>query len=99
LIGAWIESLGWNRDWRYNSNFKGRKIVEEYERIWMSEFPVYFESDVHAILGGWHSPGADDDWHALIDEKLMVLTVRDSEPWVEAWRMPLNEYRVIQRIT
>jgi hypothetical protein len=98
-VGEWIRSHGWERTDRYNDNFKDAAIAREYERVWMREFPLYSESDVHAVLGGWHWPCADDDWHDLIDEQLMVLTVRDSEPWVEAWRTPTGQFRVIQRIT
>ena len=60
--------------------------------------PLYQDGDVYAVLDGWHWPGPDHDWHDLIDEHLMILTVRDSEPWVEAWRMRTGEFRVIQRI-
>jgi hypothetical protein len=42
---------------------------------------------------------ADDDWHDLLDERLMVFTIRDSEPWVEAWRTRAGQFSVIQRIT
>ena len=98
-VGEWIRAHGWERTDRYNDNFKDAAIVREYERLWMQEYPLYSESDVHAVLGGWHWPGADDDWHNLIDEQLMVLTVRDSEPWVEAWRTRAGQFRVIQRIT
>lgn len=98
-VGEWIRSHGWERSERYNNNFKDAAIVEEYQRIWMSEFPIYLESDIYAVLGGWHFPMADDDWHELIDEQLMVLTIRDSEPWVEAWSTKTGEFRVIQRTT
>lgn len=98
-VGQWIRSHGWERTDRYNDNFKDAPIVREYERVWMQEFPLYFDSDIHAVLGGWHWPCADDDWHDLLDEQLMVLTVRDSEPWVEAWRTRTGQFRVIQRIT
>ena len=60
---------------------------------------MFFESDVFAMLGGWHFPGQDDDWEELMDEHLMVLTFRDSEPWVEAWRLRTGEFKVLQRIT
>lgn len=98
-VGEWIRSHGWQRKWRYNDNFKGREVVREYERVWQREFPIYFESDIHAVLGGWHFPMADDDWHDLLDEQLMVFTIRDSEPWVEAWYTRTGQFRVIQRIT
>jgi hypothetical protein len=98
-VGEWIRSNGWERTDRYNDNFKDAAIVREYERIWMREFPLYSDSDVYAVLGGWHWPGADDDWHDLIDDELMVLTIRDSEPWIEAWRTKTDRFKVIQRIT
>ena len=98
-VGAWIASHGWNRSERYNDNFKDSAIVERYERIWTREFPIYFESDIYAVLGGWHFPCADDDWNGLIDEQLMVFTIRDSEPWVEAWRTKTGQFKIIQRIT
>jgi hypothetical protein len=98
-VGGWIASHGWNRSVRYNDNFKGYAIVEAYERIWAREFPICYESDIYAVLGGWHFPCADDDWHDLIDEQLMVFTIRNSEPWVEAWRTRTGQFKVIQRIT
>ena len=99
IVGEWLRLHDWPRDERYNDNFKDAAIVQEYERVWMREFPLYSESDVYAVLGGWHWPCADGDWHDLVDEQLMVLTVRDSEPWVEAWRTRMGQFRVIQRIT
>lgn len=100
-VGEWLAANGWQREWRYNNNFKDRELVNAYEKVWRSEFPPLFtnswDSEIYAILAGWHCPGQDDDWHDLIDEQLMVLTVRDSEPWVEAWHMRNGEFRVIQR--
>lgn len=98
-VGEWIRSHGWKRTDRYNDNFKDAAIVREYERVWQREFPIYLQSDIYAVLGGWHWPCADDDWHDLIDEQLMVLTIRDSEPWVEAWRTGTGQFKVIQRVT
>jgi hypothetical protein len=98
-VGEWIEANGWQRDWRYNSNFSGHNIVREYDRVWKSEFPIFFQSDIYAVLGGWHFPMADDDWHGLVDENLLAFTLRNSEPWVETWRLRSGSFKVIQRIT
>ena len=84
---------------RYNRNFKDDFIVEQYDEVMAREFPLYFELDIYAILGGWHFPFADDDWHDLIDEQLMVFTNCGSEPWVETWRTRTGQFKVIQRIT
>ena len=99
VLEAWIRSNGWERHFRYNNNFAGRDIVRAYSDVYRREYPLYFESDIYAILGGWHWPGPDNDWHDLIDEQLMVLTLRNYEPWVEVWRTRTNQFRVIQRIT
>ncbi|MBI3844712.1 MAG: hypothetical protein HY292_08755 [Planctomycetes bacterium] len=98
-VGDWLADNDWSRDERYNDNFRDRAIVNVYEREWFNEYPPYRQDDTYAVLGGWHWPGADDDWHRMIDEQLLVFTVHDSEPWVEGWRMQTSEFRVIQRIT
>jgi hypothetical protein len=98
-IDDWLLANNWQRNVRYNGNFKDKEMTKAYRKIWTSEYPLYFESDIYAVLGGWHFPGQDGDWHDLLDEQLMVLTIRDSEPWVEAWRTRNGEFKVIQRIT
>jgi hypothetical protein len=99
VVEAWIRACGWERSERYNNNFKDKAVVDAYDDIHRQEYPLYFDSDIYAMLGGWHWPGQDDDWHDLIDEQLMALTFRDSEPWVEAWRTRTGKFKVIQRIT
>jgi hypothetical protein len=99
VVGEWLKANGWERNCRYNGNFKDKGTANAYLDVWQAEYPLYFESDIYAVLGGWHWPGQDDDWYDLIDEQLMILTFRDSEPWVEAWRLRNGGYKVIQRIT
>jgi len=98
-VGEWLRSHGLERMERYSGNFDDAGIGDEYERAWQQEYPIYLDDEIYAMLGGWHFPMADDDWHDLIDEQLMIFTLRDSEPWVEAWRTRAGEFRVIQRIT
>ena len=98
-VGEWLAANDWPRDERYNANFRDRAIVNTYKRQWTKEYPLYRQDGTYAVLGGWHWPCADDDWHRMIDEQLMVLTVKDSEPWVEAWRLRSGLFKVIQRIT
>jgi hypothetical protein len=75
-------------------------VVCPYQEIWFSEHPIFKnDPDVYAFTGGWHLPGQDSDWHDLIPAKLLLTTVRDSEPWVEVFQMPDGDYEVIQRIT
>jgi hypothetical protein len=67
--------------------------------VWQREHPSYQRDETYAVLRGWHWPGSDDDWYDLIDQQLLVLTIQDAEPWVEAWRSRPGGLTVIQRIT
>ena len=98
-VSEWLQSVGWQRDWLYNSNFKDKVIANAYQKVFTSEYPIYFESDIYAMLGGLHLEFPDPDWQQLVDEHLMVMTLRDSDPWVEAWHTRSGQFRVIQRIT
>ena len=98
-VGSWLSSNGWDRDSGYNDNFKDRKPVEEYEKAFQAQCPLYAdEGDVHAVLGGWHLPWPEGNWDQLLNESLVLTTFADSEPWVEVWKTPQG-YRVIPRIT
>ncbi len=93
-VAQWEASPNGGRD-----SEEGAAAVERYEDLWMQEFPLYLSDDIYAALGGWHMAWPEGDWHDLLDEHLMVFTLRDCEPWVEAWRLRSGEFRVIQRIT
>ena len=97
-VERWLAENKWQRDWRYNPNFGGHALVEQYESIERQENPLFWK-DAYATLGGWHMGWPDDDWQDLLDAKLLVHTYMDSEPWVEAWQLASGEFRVIQRIT
>jgi hypothetical protein len=97
-VDKWLEANGWQRDWRYNNNFGDHTTVAQYEAIEQRENPLFWK-DAYAKLGGWHTGWPDDDWHDLLDAKLLVHTYMDSEPWVEAWQLPSGNFKVIQRIT
>ena len=98
-VGAWLLANDWPRDERYNDNFPDRVTGQAYETRWFGEYPLYQSGDAYAILGGWHFPNADDDWYDLMDEQLMVLTLRDSEPWIEAWHRCDGSFHVVRRVT
>ena len=83
-VGDWLKSNNWERDWGCNDNFADSGIVDEYERVWYQEFPVY-RDDVVAALGGWHMSWPDGDWFENVEKQLLIFTIRDSEPYVEAW--------------
>jgi hypothetical protein len=99
-IGEWLATNRWPRTERYNSNFPDSTLVKDYEKVWFSEHPIFKnDADVYAFTGGWHLPGQDSDWHDLVPAKLLLTTIRDSEPWVEVFQMPDGDYEVRQRIT
>lgn len=99
-VQAWLDANGWSRTDRYSNGFPDRTLVEAYERQWAQEHPILGQhGDLYAALGGWHLPGADDDWFDLLHERLLAVTVKDSEPWVEAWEASNGRRHVIQRIT
>jgi len=95
-VHQWLRSNKWQPDWGYNSNFQDAKPVEEYERLYQSECPMY-SGGSHAVLGGWHFPWPDGDWEQLLDCPLLVWTFEDSEPWVEVWG-GADGFQVKQRI-
>ena len=96
-VHTWLRELGWQPDWGYNSNFKDGAPVEDYERLYQSECPLY-SGGAFAVLGGWHFPWPDGDWEELLSRPLLVWTLADSEPWVEVWD-GADGMQVIQRIT
>lgn len=100
VVAQWLASPSWPRLEWYNDNFPDRDVVVPYERAWAESYPLYLrDACPDAVLGGWHWPCADHDWYQLIDEQLLVFTVADSEPWVEAWHLRSGQDRVIQRIS
>jgi hypothetical protein len=99
-IDHWLAANHWQRSERYNDNFRDRALVEQYERMRAGEYPLFSpEEGFYAALGGWHLPHCDDDWHDLIERQLLVTTIFDAEPWVEAWLFGPGFYKVIPRIT
>lgn len=99
-VGAWLEANNWPREERYNSNFPDKALVEDYQRRWSETYPAYRnEQTAYAVLGGWHFPHSEDDWYELAEERLLVLTIHDAEPWIEGWQRQDGQLDVIQRIT
>jgi hypothetical protein len=99
-VEAWLRANGWQRGDRYNGNFGDRAIVEAYDRVWAQGDPVFGRHEnLYAALGGWPFANAEDDWPELLHARLLAVTVKDCEPWVEAWEIPGGGFRVVQRIT
>jgi hypothetical protein len=76
----------------------GLEYDDDYFLLYQSSCPVYMDEGIAAVLGGWHFPWPDDDWEELRDRPLLVWTIDESEPWVEAFGGP-EGFQVFQRIT
>lgn len=98
-VGNWLKANNWARSEPFNDGFPDAKVVHAYERVFTSEYPIYRTDDVFAAAGGWHFSWPDGDWRERLEDRLMILTIRDAEPWVEAWQLPTGGFRVIQRVT
>jgi hypothetical protein len=97
VIDVWLASRNLKRTDRFLS-CQEDAATAGYQEVWNRESP-YFAENMYAVLGGWHMPWPEDDWNDLLDDQLLVWTLRDPEPWVEVWRARTGQVRVIQRIT
>lgn len=96
-VAAWLASLGWPPGWGYNGNFPDAEAADAYRAAQHVNLPFDGEA-VFAVLGGWPVPWPDGDWPELVDLPLVVFTLAESEPWVEAFRLD-GGFRVIQRVS
>jgi hypothetical protein len=96
-VAKWLASLGWQPDWGWNGNFPAGDVANAYHKAQGASLPIDGKS-VFAVLGGWPVPWPDGDWPELVELPLVVMTLAESEPWVEAFRTG-KSYRVIQRVT
>jgi hypothetical protein len=98
LIADYLARHGWRSDDPYNDNFPD-SLARRYDQLWMSTHPFLApEPGLVAISGGWSWAWPESEREDFVDTELVVLTVRDSEPWVEVLSGP-DGYRVFQRIT
>lgn len=99
-VRSWLQALDWSPSSGHSPNFPDAAITAAYMERWFSDCPLYSrDQGLFAVLGGWHPFTNEDDWEELVPERLLALTLKDSEPWVEAWAMQSGELRVIQRMT
>ena len=96
-IVEWLATLNWKPEWGYNSNFPEAEVFQAYEQAQHCDLTFDGES-VFAVLGGWLTLWPDGDWPELLDLSLIVLTLAESEPWVEVFQDG-DGFRVFQRIS
>jgi len=96
-VAEWLASTGWHANTIWDRRFPDRALVEAYADALRANMPSDGQS-VFAVLGGWHLSWPEGDWQDLVDYPLIVLTLAESEPWVEAFGVN-GGFRVIQRIS
>ena len=96
-VRDWLTPLGWEPEDGMNGNFPASDVTDPYVAAWQQDMPLYGDR-AFAVLGGWHFPWPDGDWVELVDRPLVVMTLADSEPWVEVFDMG-GSFQVMQRIT
>lgn len=84
-VKDWYE-VSWSGDPSYR-----RTPVKEYLKVPEREHPFQGRMGAYAMLGGWswyfgwcYAIDEEYPWH-LFDQALTVLTIEDSEPWIEVF--------------
>jgi hypothetical protein len=96
-IGAWLARRGCSR--RDGADAVIHRTPEGacYIRTWRNRSPLYRDG-LAAVLGGWPVMWPDDVGYAGRG-RLALLTLRDAEPWVEAWTGSDGRLSAVARIT
>ena len=84
-IKEWVDT-----SWDANRGYD-RGPVKEYLKTLQREHPFPGRTGAYAMLGGWswcfnwcYSIDEEYPWH-LFEQALVVLTLEDSEPWIEVF--------------
>ncbi len=82
VVSSWLKGHGLNR-FQY---LDARELPEalEYTDEYMRRCPLYL-GNADAILGGWHQSWPVDDFYLPLEMRLALWTLRDAEPWLEAF--------------
>ena len=101
-VRAWLQRCGWldgsGMPYEYNDNFPDTEPTVAYQRHWQAAHPLY-AGQVLVVVGGWHVPWPDGDWAERLEDRLLLWTLGESEPWVELWRSRRGTLEIRERIT
>jgi hypothetical protein len=99
-VKKWLRSLGLpNRD-QWDPYFQAREATGAYDEEFRKRCPLYdSELGTAAVLAGWHCMWPEGDWLERIQDRLVLWTIWNSEPWVEVWLTKSGSFQVIQRTT
>ncbi len=93
----WFEQMGWGADLVMNGPLANEEIETAYAEAQRESLPIDGER-VFAVFGGWHVPWPDGDWLELVDHPLVLMTLAESEPWVEVFDRG-ESFEVFQRVS
>ena len=83
-IENWLTANEWTKERPYDSSFPDSAPVEQYSKVLRKEHPFFHDEEFYAMLGGW-SLVSYEDWPRLAETPLLLLTLRESEPWLEVY--------------
>jgi hypothetical protein len=84
-IEQWLGEMGRQR-FEYQL-LLSEPMCEEYQ----AEFArrsVLKRDDVDIVVGGWHELWPEDEYYTPAELRLLYMTLRDAEPWIEVWHNP-----------
>lgn len=97
-IQAWSKPFCEASNWPCADDIPDRSLVDAYETVYQAQHPLYCENAI-ASLGGWHMVWPDGDWAELLEQRLLVCTYAEAEPWLEVWIDRSSSLKVIERFT
>ena len=94
----WLRGLGLERH-QYSGVYH-LPIVREYMYEFTDRAPLY-SGKVDASVGGWHMMWPEDDFFMPLEMRVVLTTMRDSEPFFTVWVTAgaINNYSVRTHIT
>ncbi len=82
-IGEWLAGRGWPREHGAEAVIGRTPEGAAYIEAWQSRFPLYRKGPA-AVLGGWSMMWPEDGEYKSRG-RLVLLTLRGAEPWIEVW--------------
>jgi hypothetical protein len=81
-VETWLRSKGLER---YQYEYAAQEpLAEEYNAEFMRRSPLYTRG-ADAVVGGWHMMWPADDFFFPLEIRLVVLTMREAEPYWEIY--------------
>lgn len=86
-VADWLASLGLER---YEYWKVPRELTAEYKTHYRGQTPI-MQNSADVVVGGWHMMWPEDDFYMPPEMTLVLLTLRDAEPWYSVWYSPMSQ--------